>query len=130
VHESKSGWHTTAHRCGVNQELYFASQDNVLSSSDANVMSAQAAIDAGADVNYSFNCTSCLMVASYQGHAQMVALLLNASANKEAKGEHGATVLLLSAQKGYAECVDSLLNAGANKEAKGVFGFTALLIAG
>jgi hypothetical protein len=33
-------------------------------SSDANVMSAQAAIDAGADVNYAHDGLSCLMFAS------------------------------------------------------------------
>jgi ankyrin repeat protein len=102
-------------------------------SNDANVMSAQAAIDAGADVNYLHGGFSCLMVASLHGNAKIVALLLNAGADnagadKEAKGLNDATALLMTVQNGHAGCME-LLNAGANKEAKQIHGFTSLLVA-
>jgi hypothetical protein len=48
----------------INEALLYASQFNILTSNDARGMSAQAAIDAGADVNYSRGDMSCLMVAS------------------------------------------------------------------
>jgi ankyrin repeat protein len=96
-------------------------------------MSAQDAIDAGADVNYSHDNKTCLAVASYQGHAKMVALLLNAGADKEAKTEDGFTALLVAIQNGHenghALCVEHLLNAGADPNAKSNVGDTALLMA-
>jgi ankyrin repeat protein len=103
----------------INQALVDASMHNVLSSNDANVMSAQAAIDAGADVDSARDGLSCLMFASIQGYAKMVALLLNAGADTETKGEKGATALFVAAEHGHAKCIELLLNAGADKEARG-----------
>jgi ankyrin repeat protein len=80
-------------------------------------MSANAAIDVGADVNYSNDGESCLVIASYYGYAKMVTLLLHAGANKETKGEDGFTTLSAAAQDGHAECVQLLLNAGADADA-------------
>jgi ankyrin repeat protein len=94
---------------------------------NADVMSARAAIAAGANVNYSRN--SCLMQASFRGHAEMVSLWLNAGADKDARAERGATALMAAAQNGHAHCSQLLLNAGADKEAKQLDGFTALLAA-
>jgi ankyrin repeat protein len=89
-------------------------------------MSAHAAIAAGADVNYSRDDWSCLTATSSSGHAETVALLLNAGADKEAKSEEGSTAFLMAAQTGHAECVELLLNAGAKTEAKQFEGGTAL----
>jgi ankyrin repeat protein len=113
----------------INEALLYASRFNVVSSNDARGMSAQAAIDAGADVIYSRDGLSCLMIASGLGHAVIVALLLNASADKDANSKEGFTALVVAAQKGTANCVQLLLNAGADKEAKGIDSFTALLMA-
>jgi ankyrin repeat protein len=96
---------------------------------DADVMSAQAAIAAGADVNYSVGSFSCLTIASTQGYAKIVALLLNAGANKEAKDHNGATALFAAATKGHAECIDMLLNAGADVNATNDDKTTALMMA-
>jgi ankyrin repeat protein len=69
------------------------------------------------------------MKASFHGHAKMVALLLNAGANKDAKDKGGFTALLVAAQNGQAACLQLLLDAGADKEAKQIKGATALFIA-
>jgi ankyrin repeat protein len=98
-------------------------------SSYANVMSTKAAIDAGADVNYSRDRYSCLMVASLNSHVEMVALLLNAGADEEAKGATGATALSVAIAAGEVECVQLLLNAGADHKAKDVNDGTQLMIA-
>jgi ankyrin repeat protein len=102
----------------LDEALLYAATHNVLSSNDANVMSAQAAIAAGADVNYSHNGRSCLIQASVRGHVEIVALLLNAGADKDAKGVNGFTALLMAAKNGHAKCIELLLNDGADKEAK------------
>jgi ankyrin repeat protein len=112
----------------INEALLHASHFNTISSNDANVISARAAIDAGADINYSRDGWSCLMRASFRGHAKMVAMLLNAGAEKEAKGAAGFTPLLAAAEKGHAECIKLLLNAEADLEAKQIDGFTPLLM--
>jgi ankyrin repeat protein len=113
----------------INQALHHASEFNVVSSNDAKVMSAQAAIDAGADVNYSRNDCSCLMEASLHRHAKIVALLLNAGAEKDAKNENGFTALFAAVQNSHAKCIELLLNAGADKETKQFEGCTPLYMA-
>jgi ankyrin repeat protein len=74
----------------LNEALLHASECNIVSSNDAKVMSAQAAIAAGADVNYSRDDRSCLMEASFSGHAEMVALLLSAGAERTQKEKMAA----------------------------------------
>jgi ankyrin repeat protein len=100
-----------------------------VSSNDANVMSGQAAIAAGANANYSRDDWSCLISASFYGHAEMVAMLLNAGADKNAKVASGFTPLFAATEKGHAECLQLLLDAGADKEVKTKKGFTPLLMA-
>jgi hypothetical protein len=48
----------------INEALLNASKFNIVTSKDATVMSAKAAIDAGTDVNYSRSDWSCLIIAS------------------------------------------------------------------
>jgi ankyrin repeat protein len=102
----------------ISQALHYAAVHNVLSSNDVNVMSAHAAIAAGADVNYSRDGLSCLMQASLRGRAEIVAILLNAGADKEVRNDRGFTALWMAVENGHTECLQLLLNAGADKEAK------------
>jgi ankyrin repeat protein len=113
----------------INKALLHASQFNIVTSNDANVLSAQAAIDAGADVNYSEDGVSCLMVASALGCVKIIVLLLNGGADTEANNEVGDTALTVAAQGGKADSIQLLLNAGADIEAEQIGRFSALLIA-
>jgi ankyrin repeat protein len=113
----------------INANLWNACRNGILSSNDANVMSVQAAIAAGADVNYSSGGTSCLAVAVIQGHHEIVGHLITAGVDKEAKLMHDFTALIIAAQVGGEKCAGLLLTAGANTEAKNVEGITALIIA-
>jgi serine/threonine-protein phosphatase 6 regulatory ankyrin repeat subunit B len=89
----------------------------------------KAAIDAGADVNYSHKGRSCLLIAAEAGHHEIVDLLLSAGAEKDAKSRNGFTALMAAAQNGHDKCIELLLTAGADKESKTGKGFTALIIA-
>jgi ankyrin repeat protein len=113
----------------INANLWTSCRDGIVSSNDANVMSVQAAIAAGADVNYSLNSRSCLSIAVLRGHQAVVDLLITAGVDKEAKSPNGFTPLVTAAEMGHNKCVDLLLTAGANKDAKSPKGSTALRIA-
>jgi hypothetical protein len=113
----------------INEALQYASMHNIVSSNDANVMSAQAAIAAGANVNYSLNDWSCLMTASFHGHAEMVAMLLNAGADKDVTTGDNSTALMMAAQNGHLECIKYLLEAGCDVHALNKYGASALSIA-
>jgi ankyrin repeat protein len=113
----------------ANLTLWNACANGILSSNDANVMSVQAAIAAGADVNYSYEGKSCLSIAAANGHNEVVSLLITAGVNKEAKQNGGVTALIIAAATDQGKCVDVLLTAGADKEAKEVRGATALIVA-
>jgi hypothetical protein len=113
----------------VNEALLSASKFNIISSNDDTVMSGQAAIAAGANVNYSRDGLSCLISACFHDHAKMVAMLLNAGADKDAKDEKGFTALLVAAENGHAKCIKLLLNAGADKNATNNENSTALMMA-
>jgi hypothetical protein len=93
------------------------------------MMSVQAAIAAGADVNYSHDGWSCLSIAAFKGYHKIVELLLTAGADKEAKQIDGFTALVIAAEKGHDECVVLLLTAGADKDATTQEGGTALYMA-
>jgi ankyrin repeat protein len=71
----------------------------------AHVMSVQAAIDAGADVNYSYKGWSCLSIAVGRGHNEIVDFLLSAGADKDAEQKLGFTALIIAAQSGNDKCV-------------------------
>jgi ankyrin repeat protein len=96
---------------------------------DNDVRKVQAAIAAGADVNYSRDEASCLMIAVCRGCNKIAELLLAAGADKEASNSTGSTALLCAAQENHYKCVELLLTAGAEKEAKTIRGDTALIFA-
>jgi ankyrin repeat protein len=56
-----------------------------------------------------------LHVAATEGHAEVVALLLDNGADVDAKNDYGVTPLYLAAAWGHVEVVSPLLAAGADK---------------
>ena len=71
-----------------------------------------------------------LLLAADEGHLEVVRLLLEAGADKEAATIDGATTaLIVAAGSGHLEVVRLLLEAGADKDAATTDGATALLYA-
>lgn len=60
-----------------------------------------------------------LHAAAYQGHEEMVQLLLHAGANLEAAGDDSLTPAYLAAQQNQAGTVQMLLEAGAQRQTEG-----------
>ncbi len=55
--------------------------------------------------------------------------MLDAGADKEAKGNDGKTALMLAPMAGHESCVRALLDASADKDTKDNDGMTALMAA-
>ena len=76
----------------------------------------------GADVNSKGNKVNngatALIWAAYQGHAEVVELLLMKGANVNARDKDGTTALMCAARRGYIEITELLLNYGINVNAK------------
>jgi ankyrin repeat protein/uncharacterized protein YdaT len=70
-----------------------------------------------------------LILASQNGHAEIVKLLLNAGAKVKAKGKNNATALHVSSANGHIEIVKLLLDAGAKLNSETKNGTTALSVA-
>ena len=70
-----------------------------------------------------------LMVASKNGHTEIVQLLLEKGAYVNAKDNYGETALMLAAANGRTEIVQLLLEKGADVNAKNEYGRTALMYA-
>ena len=70
-----------------------------------------------------------LMLAAGYGHSNVVRVLIEAGADKNAAVQDGATALMLAAVNGYLEVVQVLLEAGADKNAALQDGATALMLA-
>jgi ankyrin repeat protein len=113
----------------ISANLWTACRTGILSSNNASVMSVQAAIAAGADVNHLQSGASCLSIAAAHGHNEIVGFLITAGADIEAKLVLDFTALIVAAQCGHDKSVELLLAAGANKEAKIHTGCTALIMA-
>ncbi|MBO8450903.1 MAG: ankyrin repeat domain-containing protein [Spirochaetes bacterium] len=56
-----------------------------------------------------------LMIAAYDGHADVVRLLLDAGADVNAEDQNGSTALMLAAEEGHEDIVRILTEAGAQK---------------
>jgi hypothetical protein len=93
--------------------------------------SIQAAIDKGADVNavYGLDGTTALMLAAEDNpDADVVAALLKAGAEIEARDEIDRTALMFAAEDNpNPDVIAALLKAGAEIEARDDFGYTALI---
>ena len=76
-------------------------------------------IDKGADVNAKANTgVTALIMASQQGHKEVVELLLAKGADVNAKANDGGTALIMSSLQGHKEVVELLLAKGADVNAK------------
>ena len=90
---------------------------------------AGAALDKGADVNTKDVLTgrNVLMLAADKGKKEMVELLLNESADVNARSEGRWTVLMIAAEGGYGDIVELLIENGAEVDAENTNGKTALM---
>jgi ankyrin repeat protein len=86
--------------------------------SNANVMIVKAALDVGADVNFSNQGLTCLGSATLRGDHEIVEVLLGSGADKDATMKDGCTALHIAAETGKGECIVLLLNAGADTEVR------------
>ena len=83
-----------------------------------------------ADVNAKTNQGDApLIVASIEGHADVVRLLLDAKADVNARAINGTTALIMASQAGHTDVVRLLLDAKADINAKSISGTTALTVA-
>ena len=88
-------------------------------------------LEAGADIeSASFHDEArALCLASYQGHLEVVEMLLAAGAHPDAPSQSGTTALYMACQSGYLAVVETLLAAGANIDAPNKNGATPLFAA-
>ena len=70
-----------------------------------------------------------LQYGSYNGHSEIVNVLLSKGAEMEARTENGHTSLILASLENHGEVVKLLLGSGANLEAQTNQGVTALICA-
>ncbi len=101
-----------------------------------NVDAVRAALASGADPDAqlsdrdtSRSGMSPLMLACFEGNAEVVKLLLDSKARTEARSPDGRTALIYAAGWGNAQKVQLLLDAGATVDARASDGMTALMFA-
>jgi len=82
----------------------------------------------GADVNKmnDYGWTP-LMIASQNGHVEILKALLYKGADINAKGKYGITALMVASEMGDLKIVNELLSEGADVNARDDYGWTALL---
>lgn len=68
-----------------------------------------------------------LIVASNNGHTEIVEMLLKAGANVDARNKYGYTALIEASWGSHVDIVRMLLKAGAHVNAENHFGYTALI---
>ncbi|CAK8990518.1 unnamed protein product [Durusdinium trenchii] len=96
-----------------------------------NVRAVESLLQKPYDPNWrggAFNATP-IHIAANRGHLEVVRLLLEAGADKDAVRTDGATALFIAAKNGHLEVVRLMLEAGADKDAVQTEGPTALFIA-
>jgi len=96
---------------------------------DGDLEKVKDALDKGADVNTKDVLTgrNVLMLAADKGKKEMVELLLNESADVNARSEGRWTVLMIAAEGGYGDIVELLIENGAEVDAENTNGKTALM---
>ena len=61
---------------------------------------------------------SALMIASHDGHTEVVKLLLDKGAQVNMQGKDGGSALMIASQNGHTEVVKLLLDKGAQVDAE------------
>jgi len=86
-------------------------------------------IKAGIDINDNQQGreSTALILASHQGHVDVMDLLLSLGADTEAKDRNGETALMMACQEGRVDVLDLLLAAGANVNVQDRSGVSALM---
>ena len=69
-----------------------------------------------------------LMIAAWEGHTEIVKVLLEAGAKVKKKGIEGRTALMFASARGHSSIVQALLDAGAKVNAKSNRNLTSLMI--
>lgn len=72
---------------------------------------------------------SLLFLAAYDGHIDLVELLINEGANLDTKTEYGSTALMAASIHNNSDVVSFLINSGANLDIQNNKGETALYVA-
>ena len=103
-------------------------EDLIQAANVGNLEGERGALRAGADVNVKGNDgDTALRAAAWNGHANVIPLLLRAGADVNSKDMYGGTALMYAADMGYANVIPLLLQAGADVDAKNTDGVTALM---
>lgn len=77
----------------------------------------------------SVNGMSALMMAAFEGHPEVVKVLVENRAELNAQNKEGWTALMLATLRGHSEVVRQLLEKGADVRLKNTVGWTALKVA-
>ena len=93
---------------------------------DGDVAEMRRLVAAGADVDVLSHGIRPLHVATHHGLVEVIRVLVELGANKEAKGASGETALHAAAFMGHVEAVKALVECGANIGAQGDDGLTPL----
>ena len=104
-----------------------ATADLVPAAREGDLVTVKDCLSKYAKIDIEMDGVTALMMASFGGHTATVQVLVDASADTEAKDKYGFTALICASQKGHTATVQILLDAGANKEAKDNDGFAVLM---
>ncbi len=114
----------------VQQQLNPVNQELLDAAKNGDVKTVEAALVAGADVNYvDNNGDTALTSAALRSHIAIVTVLLDAGANVNQADRLGNTALILAASRGYTNIVRLLLDHNANVNRVNTYGVTALILA-
>ena len=111
----------------------------IQASEKGNFADVQAVLTDGADINATevredsgvfVRGLTALMMASANGHTEIVKLLLGKGAEVNVKNtDDGVTALFMASANGHTEIVKLLLDKGADVNVKNIYGITALFMA-
>lgn len=112
---------------GCSQNKAKALHEAVIDGDSTKVVSL---LDDGVDVNVIYKGGTALYLAAYEGHLNLVNVLLNRGANVDAKDDpYGNTALGAAVYKNDRSIVKRLIEAGADVNMRDRDGFTTLMIA-
>ena len=101
----------------------------ILAAENGNLSEVKTLLEKGANVNAMGPNSGAIHVAAFNGHLEIVQLLLKNKADTNVQDKQGYYPLQLAASKGHLAICNSLIKAGANIEAATLAGGTALHVA-